>query len=355
MTRVFSIVHEPASYYVERDRAVFDKIGVKYCYMNSISEAKSELLKADSALLDLPFKGLISRIRMILRQHDVFLVSGYIGKVFYIVFLMNLWYKKPIGMDSDTQLRIPSNPIKRFIKWAWLSTVFRNRNYYGLAGGSGSHRELFRHYGMNEKRICLMPMVVNNQRFENGKAQKENGRFRFLYVGRIIDVKNLSTLLEAFVKTFSGREDVELRVVGKGEMLETYRNKYGEYENIAFVGPRYGDDLVEEYHSASAFILPSSYEPWGLVVNEAMAAGLPVIVSDQVGAAHDLVEGRDTGFIFPYNDADALGKQMLRFVDDPDLYHRYSKNAAKLMKEYWNYDLYTECLKDFIAKASSEK
>lgn len=354
-SKVFAIVHEPASYYVDRDKAVYENEGIDYCYMNSCSEAKSELLKSDSALMNMPFKKLLSTLRYILRNNDIIFASGYVGTVFYLIFLLNIWYRKAIGIDSDTQLRIPSNPLKRFVKWTWLSMVFRNRHYYGLAGGSGSHKELFRHYGMAERRICMMPMMVNNAKFVCHNRNYDRPVFRFLYVGRIVDVKNIPIMLQAFAKDFSLRNDVELRIVGKGDMLPKLSAEYASCQNIVFAGAKYGDELLKEYRNASALILPSSYEPWGLVVNEAMAAGLPVIVSDQVGAAHDLVEDRDTGFIFPYQDADKLAEYMQLLVVDRALYREYSKNAAKLMKEFWNYDFYTKCLKEFIDKASSDK
>jgi len=353
MHRVFAILFEPAAYTVDRNRAVYNPAGIRYCYINGRSEAGADV--STETLSTMPVGKLAKRLRSILRGNDVVIVNGYVGKVFVMLWMLNLVYRRAIGMDSDTQLRIPSNPLKRFVKWAWLTTVFRNRHYYGLAGGTGSHKELFRHYGMAERRICLMPMMVNNAKFAAKPAQpveKPDGVFRFLFVGRIIGVKNLEVMLDAFVSAFAGSGDVELRLVGRGDMLEELRRRYSAQRNIVFAGARFGDELTAEYHAASALVLPSSYEPWGLVVNEAMAAGLPVIVSDQVGAAHDLVEGRDTGFIFPYKDADKLAEQMRLLVEDTFLYRRYSQNAANLMKNYWNYDLYTKCLKEFIDKAS---
>ena len=351
MKKVFAILQEPASYTVDRNHAVYDKLGIDYCYIAGNSDAKSSESNL-VGLSDLCDKELDDKLRQILSEYDIVIMNGYTGLVFRHLYALNRQYKKTVGIDSDTQLRIPSNLIKRFVKWAWLSAVFRNKHYYGLAGGSASHKDLFRHYGMNEERICLMPMVVNNERFSLRLPKKGPENFRFLYVGRIIDVKNIPVMLDAFVSAFRGNAKVEMRVVGKGNLLDELKLKYKDTTNIVFAGPKYGEELVEEYHNASAFILPSSYEPWGLVVNEAMSAGLPVIVSDQVGAAHDLVENRDTGFIFPYQDVNKLAEYMRLLVNNKELYKKYADNAAYFMKNYWNYDFYTECLCDFINKAS---
>ncbi|MCM1291730.1 MAG: glycosyltransferase family 4 protein [Bacteroides sp.] len=355
MIRVFAILQEPASYTVDRNRAVYDKLGIDYCYINNTSEAKSGERKTD-CLSNLNDRELHAKLNAILSNYDIVIMNGYTGKVFRCLYKLNKHHKRIIGIDSDTQLRIPGNPVKRLVKWMWLSTVFRNKHYYGLAGGSSSHKDLFRYYGMKEQRICLMPMMVNNEKFTRKETSpcKEAG-FRFLYVGRIIEVKNIPVMLDAFVKAFGNCGDVELRVVGKGELLDCYKNKYKQFSNIDFAGPKYGDELVREYHQASVFVLPSLSEPWGLVVNEAMAAGLPVIVSNQVGAAHDLVEGHDSGFIFPYAEVDKLSECMQRLVNDKELYDKYASNATDFMKNHWNYDLYTKCLLDFINKASSEK
>lgn len=354
MNRVFAILQEPASYTVDRNHAVYDRLEIDYCYIDNMSEAQSDECNVQG-LSELNDKDLNKRLSNILSNYDIVIMNGYTGKIFRHLYRLNQQYNKIIGIDSDTQLRIPANPIKRLVKWIYLNRIFKNKHYYGLAGGSGGHKELFRHYGMAERRICLMPMMVNNAKFVCHNRNYAHPVFRFLYVGRIVDVKNIPVMLDAFVRAFDNRSDVELRIVGKGNMLAELSVEYASHKNIVFAGAKYGDELSKEYHEASALILPSSYEPWGLVVNEAMAAGLPVIVSDQVGAAHDLVAGRDTGFIFPYQDADKLAEQMKILVEDKSLYARFSKNAAAYMKNVWNYDLYTQCLKEFIQKATSDK
>lgn len=351
MKRVFAILQEPASYTVDRNHAVYDKLGIEYCYINNSSEAKSNE-KSVKGLSELTHSELKTRLSDILNNYDIIIMNGYTGPVFRELFKLNRRYGKIIGIDSDTQLRIPSNPLKRLAKWIYLKRIFSDRHYFGLAGGTGSHKELFRHYGMAEERICLMPMIINNNTYASEPKSSNGCRFIFLFVGRIIGLKNIPTMINAFTKAFKNREDVELRLIGDGELLESYKQEYKSFKNIFFAGSKFGSDLKSEYRNASAFILPSSSEQWGLVVNEALAAGLPVIVSDQVGAAHDLVEGKDTGFIFPYQDVDTLANQMRIMVEDKQLYNKFSINASTLMKDYWNYSLYSKCLVEFIEKAS---
>ena len=173
-----------------------------------------------------------------------------------------------------------------------------------------------------------MPMVVNNSRFCYPYL-RENRVFRFLFVGRIIPVKGIDVLLEAFSNAFKNLRNVELRIVGDGELLDEFKHNYTAGN--------------------------TKFEPWGLVVNEAMAAGLPVIVSDQVGAAWDLVDGHETGFIFKYDDPEDLKNKMLTLYNNPELYKRFSSNAYHRLNDEWNYDYYRQCLIDFITKASCTK
>lgn len=347
MKRVFAILHEPAAYTIDRNKAVYDGLGVKYAYMYDNSLAKSEADVQIDPLCTLPFTKLVSRIHSIVKQNDVLIMNGYTGKVFIILFIINLFYRRVIGIDSDTALNIPHNPLKRSLKACYLNFIFRNRHIYGLAGGSKGHKELFRHYGMTENRIFLMPMMVDNEKFEF-TASHCTDPFIFLYVGRLIEVKNLPVLFEAFAEAFGGRSGVELRIVGAGALEASFKERYKGIRNICFVGSKYGAQLQSEYHSASAFILPSEYEPWGLVVNEAMSAGLPVIVSDRVGAAEDLVAGHDTGFVFKYDDKADLIAKMRTLICNKEMYREYSRNAYNRMHSYWNYDLYEKCLTAFI-------
>lgn len=349
--KVFAILHEPASYTQDRNKAVYDKLGVRYEYMHKGAYAAE--FDGCNVVLPSKFCSLFKRLKQILAENDVVIMNGYSNRVFIILFLLNIFSRKPIGIDSDTQLTIPSNPIKRFFKWFYLRLIFGNSCIYGLAGGNVTHKELFRHYGMKDNHIFLMPMMVKNEKFFKSDDRVRD-TFNFLYVGRVVECKNIELLLKAFVNTFKTDTNVCLDIVGDGELLPYFQQTYGKYKNVIFSGKCLGESLVKKYHSADAFILPSAYEPWGLVVNEALSSGLPVIVSDQVGARFDLVEGKDTGFVFKWDDAEDLQEKMLKLKEDCEMHERFSKNAVALMRDHWNYDLYLSCLNNFINYATDK-
>lgn len=348
--KVFAILAEPASYTVDRNINVYDKLGIEYCYMHPSSLAKSEFEQDIKALDAMTKKELSAFLSKVLEENDIIILNGSRTRVGLMLLRLNKKYRRIIGLDSDGQLNIPSNPIKRLAKYLFYHTLYRRPYIYGLAGGFYTHKDAFRHYGMPEERIFLSPMMVNNSKFAYHQT-RGGDKFTFLYVGRIVEVKNIELMIKSFLMKFKDNENVELRIVGTGDFLANLREKYDSDKNVIFAGAKYGNDLINVYRSANVFVLPSSFEPWGLVVNEAMCAGMPVIVSNRVGAAWDLVQGRNTGFIFRYDDAVELAHRMEEIYRDKQLYSEYSGNAYNIMMNYWNYDLYRKNLESFINNA----
>ena len=138
---------------------------------------------------------------------------------------------------------------------------------------------------MIEDRIFLMPMMVNNKKFycDNKVYPKP---FTFLYVGRLLKHKNVEALIQQFNIKFS-EKDAVLKIVGDGRQGEYLIDKYTS-EKVIFKGKKFNKELITEYLSASCFVSPSLFEPWGLVVNEALSSGLPVIANEEVGACFDV-------------------------------------------------------------------
>ena len=244
----------------------------------------------------------------VLRKHDLIIVNGYNNYLFFTTFLFNLFSKKKkyIATESDTQFATPKNPIIRFIKWIYLNFVFRNKYVLGFAGGNFTHKKLFRNYGMEERRIFLMPMMVDNAKFYQ-KEKRFPTIFTFLYVGRLVKHKNVEGIIRQFNRFFSDK-NVMLRIVGSGNEEDRLRRKYAS-DKVLFLGKKVDAELIKEFQNASCFLCPSLFEPWGLVVNEAMSSGLPVIVSKNVGASFDLIKDKETGFVA--EDINGFGTKML--------------------------------------------
>jgi len=348
--RIFCYFVEPASYTLDLVANVYDRKNINYAFIKSVSLAESP---PTSSKIFLDKMSWISRIRFVIktfRNNDFIIVNGYNNYPFFLTFILNVFSfkQKHIATESDTQLSVPQNPLKRLMKWVYLSRIFRNKYVLGFAGGSKSHKELFRYYGMLDDRIFLMPMMVANTKFYCDNKVFPNP-FTFLYVGRLIKHKNVEALIQQFNTNFNDKDAV-LRIVGSGAESDDLQTKY-ESNKVNFVGKLFHKDLINEFHNASCFVCPSLFEPWGLVINEALSASLPVIARKEVGAVHDLIRNKDTGLIA--EDNTEIGEKMLQLFEDENLLKKYSVNATTLMKEYWNYGLYESCLNDAITKIKS--
>ena len=134
---------------------------------------------------------------------------------------------------------------------------------------------------------------------EQPPYEKREKVSNFLYVGRLVEEKNLKMLIEVFNEL----QNLNLSIIGFGKQEKELKRI--AKENIIFIGPVANKDLFTYYQKADVFILPSKVEPWGLVIEEALNKGTPVIVSDKVGCKDDLVTN-ETGLIFSSDSKESL-------------------------------------------------
>jgi 1,2-diacylglycerol 3-alpha-glucosyltransferase len=189
---------------------------------------------------------------------------------------------------------------------------------YGIAGGK-PHARYLRKLGFSPERIARFYDVVDNLFFlEAADGARRSPKLReisrlpqayFLYVGRLSPEKNVDSLVQSFARYHKRGGTWSLVLVGDGPErahLEQLCDALGIADRVQFAGFKPTRDIIPYYAFAGCFVLPSIREPWGLVVNEAMASGLPVIVSSQCGCAEDLVEPGGNGYLFNAASAEDL-------------------------------------------------
>lgn len=160
------------------------------------------------------------------------------------------------------------------------------------------------------------------------RAAREPGTVTFLFCGQMIARKGLDYLLTAFATLPA---HARLLLVGREAELPQMLAALPEAvrARIRYAGFQAPEALPAFFAQANVFVLPSRYDGWGVVVNQALGAGLPIIASDQVGAAQDLVTPGENGFHFPAGDATALGDMMRRFTDQPTLCESMSLDSRQ--------------------------
>lgn len=347
---ILAVLVAPADYTLDLIRNVYQPRGVDWVFLKGDSPASADRgpLTAKRIVGQLSLRQMVVTAFRLLKQNDALILNGWTERFNVIVALLNLaFFRKPMAWESDTPLRIPKNRLKRLAKGLWLRTLFRRRYCWGFAGGNYAHKDLFRHYGMPEGRIVLAPMVVDSARVAAFRppAAPAQKPFRFVYLARLIARKRVDAVIRA-LRGLSA--DVELHIIGEGEEKDRLQCLAEGDPRVVFHGAVFGDEKFRLLATMSCLILFSRSEPWGLVVNEALSMGIPCIVSDEVGAQHDLIDGAETGIVVPSGDEDALRTAMARLASDAELYARLSRNAAERMKT-WTYREYAQNFDAFLA------
>ena len=145
----------------------------------------------------------------------------------------------------------------------------------------------------------------------------------FLYVGRLSPEKNIDLLIQVFNEL----PQLELTIIGTGKESDRYKSLSNP--NIHFLGSIDNANLPKYYQESDCFLLPSKSEPWGLVVEEALNNGCPVIVSDMVGCSQDLVINYNSGIIFESGNKIKLRDAILSMTD-VEVYNKYRENVSKI-------------------------
>jgi glycosyltransferase involved in cell wall biosynthesis len=186
--------------------------------------------------------------------------------------------------------------------------------------------------GVPVERIAVAPNAVELARFrdrvdELRAAAQPRRRVLVLAAARLAPEKGLDVLLRA-----AEGLDVDVAIAGTGP--EEQRLRAAASPNVHLLGQLSQDALAEWYARADAFVLPSRSEPWGMVLNEAAAAGLPLVATDAVGAAHDLVEDGVNGFRVPAGDVAALRAALARVTTDEDWRASAAVRSRELASSY---------------------
>lgn len=230
--------------------------------------------------------------------------------------------KRAILMTESTRGDHPRKALLEAAKGAVLSRAF----HAAITGGK-RQAAYMRDLGFPESKIAGCYDVVGNEYFaeqadyHRERSQRSEWKLParyFLYVGRLAREKNIAALIDAFAQYRQRGGSLSLVLVGDGPEAGALRQRVEQNnlaEHVVFAGLKDTREIGPYYAFADWFILPSLLDPWGLVVNEAMAAGLPVIVSDRCGCSDDLINDGKNGFHFTPTQEGSLLRVLLRTAE----------------------------------------
>jgi glycosyltransferase involved in cell wall biosynthesis len=286
----------------------------------------------------------LSDIRPLLRTDpDVVILSAWSEPTFVLVWLWAVLKRKPILFWVESTER--ERPKRRVTEW--VKRMLLSRAAACIVPGEQARANCLR-LGMSHSRIHVAPNSADRE-FLRGKADElapHRERFReemnltgftVLFVGRLVeDFKGVESFIRACAVLEKEGRSLSVLLAGDGPDKRRYECLAVEegLRGVRFLGTLDQAALCRIYTVADVLVLPSRSEVWGFVLNEAMEFGLPLVVSDAVGAAPDLVPDEVNGTIVPVGDAGALASALRSLMEDDTRRRRMSEASRRIIEEF---------------------
>lgn len=322
---------------IEKSRLKFDDTSVfkhQYNYQ----------LLHDGVLEDLSLKQRVLGILRTIQSYrpDIVNLTGYYDLASLIV----LWYCKLKGIKTVLSNESTSGDHTRNFSKELFKSLFIIKLFDGFFNFGQQSKEYMLALGAKASQMLVNRNCVDNQLLveiynENyqQRVSKQSSlnlpKHNFIFVGRLIEFKNLFKLLDAF-KIAQRNEDWGLIILGDGELKSTLKQYAQDLEvkNVFFFEGVNWQQVPQYLSLSDVLVLPSFSEPWGLVVNEAMACGLPVAVSNKCGCTAELVKESENGFMFNPENVNEIAETLVKFMDKKLDLVKMGEASKQIIQEY---------------------
>jgi len=275
-------------------------------------------------------------------------VSEIIETIFY--FIIAKLKRKPIILWSEEwgwQLK----SFKRILATPLIKFIVSSSDAILVPGTK--HKEHLISLGGSSEQIFIMPNISNisvtDEDYKKSDKLKERFNTRnkkiILYVGRLVKRKGVDYLIKAFSKLQNEEKDTFLMIIGEGECknkLKSLSKALDIQDKVYFIGQVKNEKLPAYYLLCDVCVVPSiTYgmgDPWVFVLNEAMYFEKPVIATDAVGGAFDMIKDGENGFMVQEKDIDALYNTMKKIFSNPELQEKMGKKSKKTVNKRFRYE-----------------
>jgi glycosyltransferase involved in cell wall biosynthesis len=296
-------------------------------------------------------------------RFDVLVIGGWALMATQLAIIWARLRNVPYLLVTENHLREPRRRWVRVLKAVFLPFIVRRASGHLVTGALSREHQL--HYGADPRTITIFPNTVDigavEQRVSELRERAPQIR-RSLGVkdsavvltqaGRLIPFKSPTDTVEAAgLARQSSLYPLHLVFVGSGPLEHELAARATELElEVTFAGWLTGDALLEVYAATDVFVLFSGRETWGIVVNEAAASGLPLILTDTVGASADLLVHGENGELVHPGDVDGQAAAIARLANDEALRERYGRRSRQLVAP-WGYGPSVETFVDAMRRA----
>lgn len=284
-------------------------------------------------------------------RSDLYVLSGHYTSLTFVACALALalrrkpwvlWLEQPWPEDyrpAWTRSVSARSSLARAVRRRILAWLLRGARRVFCIGTAAA--DAYRARGADPAKLVCMPYCCDTTRYDKTdeaavRRVREryglDGKTVFLFSGQLIERKGVDVLIRAFAELAATHPNVALLLLGEGPQRPALEASVPAAcrDLVRFAGHVPQADLPAHFHAAHVFVLPSRHDGWGVVVNEACAAGLPVIATGAVGAARDLVVDGRNGFVVPRDDAAQLGAKMSWFADHPDDIARFGAESRRM-------------------------
>jgi glycosyltransferase involved in cell wall biosynthesis len=280
---------------------------------------------------------------------DALVVHGHTPAAALIAVAAARWTGVPVFARGETHLGLSRGLLKRLVRKPLMGAFYRSLS--GVLAIGSANAAFYRAIGVPEERIFAMPYTVDNGRFTEGSQLSDKQRKKIrselgvadtdpivLYAAKLQARKHPDDLLRAAARLKDQGIRFHVVMVGSGEMRAELGNLATRLrlENVHFHGFANQSILPQIYGAADVFVLPSENEPWGLAVNEAMCAGLPIVASAELGCAADLIRAGVNGQTFAAGKVEVLAGALHPILADAETRRRMGAASRNIISR-WSY------------------
>jgi len=291
-----------------------------------------------------------SIIKELRRNHyDAMWVHGYASSTNWLAFWGAWLSGPPIIFRGETDLSNPRPFLKRITKKALLVPLFRRISAFLYSYKSNA--EYYKHYKVSENKLFFCPCAVDNSFWQRQAIELRDKKDEFkkklsipdgystiLYVAKLIPRKRPVDLLQAYEIMRNQHIKTSVIFVGDGSEacnLKDYVQKKN-LKNVFFTGFKNQSELSPLYSIADVFVLPSNHDPSPKAINEAMNFSIPIITTNKVGTAPDLIKVGGNGFIYPVGDVKALTDCLLKVLRNLQTAEEMGRKSFEIVSK-WNF------------------
>jgi len=276
---------------------------------------------------------------------DVIITTGY-NPTFLYAWIYSLIYRKKHIVMTDGWIESEK-------KLSWVHRLVRIlvlNTSHAFIGASKNSLDLYRSYGMKDQKLFQSHLCVENINFNNDKTF-EDRKYHLMFSGQFTDRK-LPFFFAEVAKAVSKKiPHLKVLILGNGPLKDDFFTLLQEYNiDFHYAGFVSQDKLPSYYANTKLFLFPTLLDAWGVVVNEAMASGTPVITTPFAGVIDDLIINGKTGYFLQIDTA-IWSNKIIKLLDSPDQWNKLSRESKTHVQNY-NFDIATKGILDAINYAN---